>query len=134
MRGDIGLDGALNESDVRNVRKILRTARPVAAGAGVGVARVSGIACAERSGQRRAEVQPLAGDEVTVGSFDQASLSTGLIDLCAPVGSNSWERKEFCSVCPGRSERTELGRLIPAARGPLLCIVAQRFVPGWLLL
>ena len=61
VRGNIGLDGALNESDVRNVRKILRTARPVAARAGVGVARVTGIARAERSGQRRAEVQRCRG-------------------------------------------------------------------------
>src|SRR5439155_13969046 len=44
------------------------------------------------------------------------------------VRCNPWKRKEFCSVCSGRSERTELRRLIPAARGPLLCIVAQRFI------
>src|ERR1700682_1405984 len=124
----VGLNGALIESYVRSVRQVVSTATSVAAGAGAVVADVTGVARADRSGQRRAEGQSLASDEAAVSTFHQTDVGAGVIHNRAAVGSNTWKSEKFCSVCSGSHQDAKLRSLIPATASPLLGIVAQRFV------
>src|ERR1700740_3096975 len=128
MAATAWIKNAGKESDIRSGSKVAGNTGPISARAGAGASCVAGIARPERGSERRAEVESLTRDHVTVGPFDQTSLNTGLIHLGAAVRSGAREGEEFCRVATGRRLGCELGSRVPTARSCAGRVVVQPLI------